>query len=151
VLELVFRIERFTHFYLLNYIINIHKYLACVCANKCFADNLTFFCCFPCSSDFYGELQCINIFLTTLFFKPMWLDIYECSCTLDTLHTIRAQSQCVSTVYIHYRSSPLLLTSTRIAHSLYTVSHNTLPDPLNRCLCPPTFSCCYLRPHCSWG
>jgi hypothetical protein len=80
--------------------------------------------------------------------SPLWLDVYECSCTLDTLHTIRAQSQCVSTVYTHYRSGSLLITSTRIARSIHTVSHNTLPDPISCCLCPPTFSCCYLRPQC---
>jgi len=37
----------------------MYKYLACVCDNKCFAKKLTFFCCFPCSSDFCGKLQCI--------------------------------------------------------------------------------------------
>ena len=35
------------HFYLLNYILCIYKYLACVYDNKYFADKLTFFCCSP--------------------------------------------------------------------------------------------------------
>ena len=64
--ELLFRIERLIHFYLLNDIICIYKYLVCVCDNKCFAGRLTFFCCFPCLADFYGELQCIHILLTYL-------------------------------------------------------------------------------------
>jgi hypothetical protein len=44
--------------------------------------------------------------------------------TKYTAHYTR-KSQCVSTVYTHYRSGPLLLTSSRIARSLNTVSHNT--------------------------
>ena len=60
----MFRIEKFIYFYLLNYILCIYKYLACVCDNKCFADKLTFYCCFPCSADFYGEL--INFTLNSI-------------------------------------------------------------------------------------
>ena len=51
------------------------------------------------------------------------------------LHTIRAQSQCVGTMYAHHCLSPLLLASTHVACSLHTVSHNTPPDPLSFCLC----------------
>jgi hypothetical protein len=46
-------------------ILCMYKYLACVCDNKCFANKLTSFGCFY--ADFYGELQCTNIFLTTAF------------------------------------------------------------------------------------
>jgi hypothetical protein len=34
-----------------------------------FAFKLTSFCSFPYSADFYGGLHCINICLTTVFFK----------------------------------------------------------------------------------
>jgi hypothetical protein len=70
----VFRIERHIHFYLLNYILCIHKYLVCVCDNKCFANKLTISCCFLHWADFYGELQCIVMcleFLTTSDYE-MW-------------------------------------------------------------------------------
>jgi len=56
-------------FYLLNYIICMYKYFACVFDNECFADKLIFFCCFPYSAHFYGELQCINIFLTPFIYS----------------------------------------------------------------------------------
>jgi len=69
VLELVFRVDRFIHFYLLNYILSVYKYLACVCDNMCFADKLTFFCCFSCSADFYDVLQCIIFFSLPFFFQ----------------------------------------------------------------------------------
>jgi hypothetical protein len=104
-------------------------------------------CCVGIASCCVGMASCCIVITPG---SPLWLDMYECSCTLDTLHTIRAQSQCVSTVCTHYRSGPLLLISTRIACSLHTVLHNPPPDPLSCCLCPPAFSCCYLRPHCLW-
>ena len=50
------------------------------------------------------------------------------------LHTIRAQSQCVSTTYTHYCPGPLLLASARIERSHPTVRVTLLPDPLSCCL-----------------